>query len=99
VTGEPLVAKRTKHMHLALLLVLAVLWLPTQASADQNWKTSSAVWNAMDKCTDAAQKAYPDYTHESNAKREAARQKCLRAGDLPGDANSAPAPQQPVQQQ
>jgi hypothetical protein len=93
------VAKRTKHMHLALWLGLAALWLATPASADQNWKTSSAIWRAMDKCNDAAQKAYPDYTPASNAKREAARQKCLRGGNLPGDANPAPAPQQPVQQQ
>jgi hypothetical protein len=92
-------AKRTKHIPLALLLGLAALWLPTAASADQNWKTSSAVWRAMDKCTDAAQKAFPDYTPESNAKREAARQKCLQAGNLPGEPSSAPAPQQPVQQQ
>jgi hypothetical protein len=92
-------AKRTKHIHLALLLGLTALWLPVPASADQNWKTSSAVWRAMDKCTEAAQKAYPDYTPESNLKREAARQKCLRGGNLPGDASSPPPPQQPVQQQ
>jgi hypothetical protein len=92
-------AIRTKHIHLALWLGVAALWLPTAASADQNWKTSSAVWRAMDKCNDAAQKAYPDYTPESNAKREAARQKCLRGSNLPGDASPAPAPQQPVQQQ
>ena len=92
-------AKRTKQFHLALWLILAALWLPTPASADQDWKTNSAIWRAMDKCTDAALKAYPDYTPESNAKREAARQKCLRGGNLPGDASSAPASQQPVQQQ
>lgn len=92
-------AKRTKHFRLAVCLSLAALWLPTPASADQNWKTSSTVWRAMDKCTDQAQKAFPDYTPESNAKREAARQKCLRGGNLPGDASTAPAPQQPVQQQ
>ncbi|HUK00338.1 MAG TPA: hypothetical protein VLV85_18950 [Stellaceae bacterium] len=92
-------AIRTMHIRLALWLGVAALWLPTPASADQNWKTSSAVWRAMDKCNDTAHKAYPDYTPESNAKREAARKKCLRGGNLPGDASPAPAPQQPVRQQ
>ncbi|HXY98673.1 MAG TPA: hypothetical protein VEI03_01645 [Stellaceae bacterium] len=78
------------------LVAMAALFLAgaPPAAADQNWKTSSAVWKAMDKCTDAARKAYPDYTRESNAKREAARQTCLRTGNLPGEAAATPpAPQ------
>ncbi len=90
-------AKCTTYIALALLLGLAALWLPTPAGADQNWKTSSAVWRAIDKCIDAAQKAFPDYTPESNAKREA-RQKYLQAGNLPGEPSPPPAPQQPEQQ-
>lgn len=72
----------------ALLLTFATA-LP--ASADQSWKQSSAVWQQMDKCTAAALKANPDYTREGNAKREAARQKCLRNGNLPSDVSAAPA--------
>jgi len=56
------------------------------AAADANWKTSSAVWKQMDACTRAARKQFPDYTAEANAKREAARQKCLRSSNLPGEA-------------
>jgi hypothetical protein len=64
------------------------------AMADATWKTSSAVWKAMDNCTKAARKSFPDYTAESNAKREAQRQNCLRSSNLPGDgAVPAHAPQ------
>lgn len=78
----------------ALLAVAAMALAGTPpAAADQNWTRSSAVWKAMDKCTQAARKAFPDYTRESNAKREAARQACLRAGNLPGEAGAPPAPQ------
>lgn len=80
---------------LPLVAVAALAAVPA-ARADQNWKTSSAVWKAMDDCTRAAQKAYPDYTRESNAKREAYRQQCLRNANLPADT-AAPPVQQPVQ--
>lgn len=79
-----------------VLLLLSVMALPGSlpAMADASWKTSSAIWKGMDNCTKAARKAFPDYTKESNAKREVARQNCLRSGNLPGDgAASAPAPQ------
>jgi hypothetical protein len=79
----------------ALLAVAAMaLAGAPRAAADQNWKASSAVWKAMDKCTQEARKAYPDYTRESNAKREAARQACLRASNLPGEASAPPSPPQ-----
>lgn len=84
-----------RMLALALLPAAALLLLSGPAGADSNWKSSSAVWQAMDRCTQAAQKAYPDYTRESNAKREAYRQACLRAGNLPGEA-SPPPPQQPA---
>ncbi len=79
------------------LVAAAALAAAPAARADQNWKTSSAVWKTMDDCTRAAQKAYPDYTRESNAKREAFRQKCLRNSNLPADS-AAPPVQQPAQQ-
>ncbi len=85
-----------KTLRLALLPAAALLLLTPPAGADQNWKTSSMVWRQMDNCTRAAQKAYPDYTPESNAKREAARQACLRNGNLPGEASAPPSPQQPA---
>lgn len=87
----------TQTLRLALLATAALLLLLAQpASADQNWKTSTQIWQSMDKCTQAAQKAYPDYTRESNAKREAYRQACLRSSNLPGEASAPPQPQQPA---
>jgi hypothetical protein len=70
------------------LLFAAVIAFP--AAADPSWKQSSAVWSQMDKCAQQARKAFPDYTAEANAKREASRQKCLRNGNLPGDASAPP---------
>jgi hypothetical protein len=89
-----------RMLRLAPLLVAGVLLLPGPAAADSNWKTNSAVWKQMDNCTAAARKQFPDYTRESNAKREKARQNCLRASNLPNEGSSAPppGPQQPGQQ-
>jgi hypothetical protein len=85
---------------LAPLLVAAVLVLPRPAAADSSWKTNSAVWKQMDNCTAAARKQFPDYTRESNAKREQARLNCLRASNLPNEGSSVPppGPQLPAQQ-
>jgi hypothetical protein len=90
-----------RMLRLASLLAAAALVLPGTAAADNNWKTNSAVWRAMDNCTAAARKAFPDYTRESNAKREKARLDCLRGSNLPNEGNSAPppAPQPSGQQQ
>ena len=74
-----------------LLLVAATALLGARpAIADANWKTSSAIWRQMDNCTKAALKAYPDYTHESNARREALRRNCLRSSNLPGETREPP---------
>lgn len=75
--------------------VLALAGTPP-AAADQTWKSSSAVWRQMDACTIAARKAFPDYTHEGNTKRDAFRQNCLRQSNLPSESDASrplPAPQ------
>jgi hypothetical protein len=77
---------------LVLLLTVALLGLPGAAVADQQWKTNNAIWRLRDICTTQAQKAYPDYTPESNAKREKALNACLRQSNLPVEGSSAPAP-------
>ncbi len=79
----------------ALLLTVALLGLPGAAVADQQWKTNNAIWRLRDICTTQAQKAYPDYTPESNAKREKALNACLRQSNLPVEGSSAPAPAPP----
>jgi hypothetical protein len=77
---------------LAILLTVVLSWLPGAAVADQQWKTNSAIWKLRDVCTTQAQKAYPDYTSESNAKRKKALDACLRQNNLPVEGSSAPAP-------
>jgi hypothetical protein len=47
-------------------------------------------WKSMDKCARQAQLAYPDFTPDSNAKRDAALQNCLNAGNLPPREPLAP---------
>ncbi len=79
----------------ALMLIAAALLLPRGAVADQNWKTQSAIWRQQDACTTEAEKAYPDYTPESNAKREKARKVCLMRSNLPVDGSSL-SPQTPT---
>jgi len=49
----------------------------------------------MDNCTRAAYKQFPDHTADANAKREAARLKCLRASNLPAETAS-PAERDPA---
>jgi hypothetical protein len=86
---------------------LAAAW-STPALADANFQTSQALWKLMDICTEQAQKAYPDYTHEGRVQRDAAREACMRANNLPYEdtGGSAPAPpgfavqlHQPIQSQ
>lgn len=82
---------RRSGRHLALLaLIAAALWAG-QAAADDRLRQSDQVWKAMDNCARAAIKAYPDYTAEALAKREAERRLCLRRQNLPG-ADDAPTP-------
>ena len=62
----------------------AALLLPAAAAAytaygQQSWSR----WTASDRCAQAAQRAYPDFTAEANAKRDAAFKSCLSNGNLP----------------
>ncbi|HXC90118.1 MAG TPA: hypothetical protein VNV18_08135 [Stellaceae bacterium] len=52
-------------------------------SAMQHWKT-------MDTCAKQAQAAFPDYTPDSNAKRDARLKDCLNANNLPPREPSTP---------
>jgi len=65
----------------AVVLLLALAAAPAQASqqgvvVEKNWKT-------MDSCTRQAQAAFPDFTAESNAKRDAKLKECLAGRNLP----------------
>jgi hypothetical protein len=65
----------------AAALVLATA--PRLARADAQQQQSFRVWNQTADCARVAAKQYPDHTPEANAKREAARQNCLRQRHLP----------------
>jgi hypothetical protein len=90
------IAAMLRGLCAASSLAMAGLCLASPpVAANANWQQSSSIWKTLDKCTHAAQKAFPDYTRESNAKREAFRRKCLRGANLPaGDDPPQPSPQQ-----
>ena len=75
---------------LALALVTAAALGPSPALADAQQTQSFSVWKQMQECAKASTKQFPDHTAESNAKREAARQECLRAHRLPVTQPVAP---------
>jgi len=64
---------------------------PGLARADAQQTQSFAIWKQMQECAKQANKQFPDHTPEGNAKREAARQECLRSRRLPVTA-PVPAP-------
>ena len=73
--------------------VAAVLLLSGAAWADEAQGDSNKVWRDADTCAHDAFKKFPDYTRESNEKREAARLACLRNHGLPGSDGMAGNPQ------
>jgi hypothetical protein len=80
---------RQRIIGLAVAATLTVAAAAAQAATAQatiamrNWKT-------MDKCERQAHTAFPDFSAESNAKRDAALKNCLNANRLPPRAPAAP---------
>ena len=48
-------------------------------------------WKSMDKCANEAQRAFPDFTAEANAKRDAKLKDCLAGQNLPPREPAPPA--------
>ena len=48
-------------------------------------------WQSMDKCAIEAQRAFPEFTAESNAKRDAKLKECLASQNLPPREAQSPA--------
>lgn len=67
----------------ALPLAAALTLFAGTAEATQQGNTAIANWKRMDVCAKQAQAAFPDYTAESNAKRDAKLNECLSSGNLP----------------
>jgi hypothetical protein len=61
-----------------------VLTLPAAAMAYTSYgQQTVSKWVASDRCVQAAQKAFPDFSAEANAKRDTALKNCLASGNLP----------------
>ncbi len=65
------------------LLVAVALVSPLSAGATQQGQTALKNWKTMDTCAKQAQTAYPDFTAELNAKRDAKLKECLNSNNLP----------------
>jgi hypothetical protein len=71
-------------MRIAIFLMLFILALPGNLWAYTAYGNQElSRWAASDRCAAAAQKQFPDYTAESNAKRDQAMKQCLANGFLP----------------
>ena len=76
---------------LAYLLAVMLLFSGgTAQAASQQGRDVNTNWRMADKCAKQAQAAYPDYSAESNAKRDTSLKECLRLYNL--------TPRQPLSQ-
>jgi hypothetical protein len=76
---------------IALLILAPMLALgPAAAQATQQGVLTLKNWKAMDQCAKEAQTAFPDFTPESNAKRDAKEKECLAGRNLPPREPLAP---------
>jgi len=73
-------------------LIAALLLFAGAAEASQQGQVVLNNWKAADKCAKQAQAAYPDYSAEANAKRDAKLKECLNAGNLTPRQPLAPPP-------
>ena len=69
----------TRTAVLAAVLCLAA----AAAQASQQGTNTMKNWKAADQCAKKAQLAFPDFTTEANAKRDAALKQCLEQQNLP----------------
>ena len=74
----------------AFAVFLIALAPPAASLASQQGVTVMKSWANADKCAQAAQKAYPDYTAEALAKRDYILQLCLTSQNQPGRAPVLP---------
>ncbi len=72
-----------RMMRMILCWIAALALFAGVASASQPGTAALAKWKTMDACAKQAQAAYPDFTPESNTKRDAQLNACLSANNLP----------------
>jgi hypothetical protein len=64
-------------------IAASVLLFAGAAMATQAGVNAMLGWKTMDSCAKEAQERYPDFTAESNAKRDAQLKACLEQNNLP----------------
>jgi hypothetical protein len=84
--------RRAAAMLLASVLPAMVFFSEAAHAVSLQGTVVVGKWKSMDKCADAAQRAFPDFTAESNAKRDAKLKECLAGQNLP--PRDAPSPAQ-----
>ena len=67
----------------AVWAAAAVLLSAVPAAATQSGLTAIRNWHAMDDCARKAQAAFPDFTADANARRDAKLKECLEQHNLP----------------
>ena len=73
------------------LALLFLLLAPTAAqAATQQGTVATKNWKTMDQCAREAQAAFPDFTADANAKRDARLKECLEGKNLPPREPLAP---------
>jgi hypothetical protein len=73
----------------SLAAALALLSGAAEAATAQG-TTAVLRWKTMDKCARLAQAAFPDFSPDSNAKRDAKLKDCLSGNNLPPRAPESP---------
>ena len=74
----------------ALVIVLGLSTGTTQATSQGNG--AIAHWKTMDTCAKQAQAAFPDFTPDADAKRDAKLKECLSSQNLPPREPLSPPP-------
>lgn len=75
---------------MAIALLAMIVW-SSAAMATQQGILAQQRWKAADLCAKKAQAAFPDFTADSNAKREAQLNACLEGQNLPARPPLPPA--------
>jgi hypothetical protein len=78
---------------LAIGALFAVIFLLPTAARAVSGQAAIVMkkWQAMDKCAIEAQRAFPEFTAEAIAKRDAKLQQCLASQNLPPREAQSPA--------
>ena len=73
-----------------LTLALSLALVPAAARASQPGVVATKNWKTMDLCAKEAQTAFPDFTADSQARRDAKLKECLAGKNLPPREPLAP---------